>query len=888
MDNYKNKHRIGVKAMAMVLVCLFATNIVFLADLAAGAGTGINRYTLAAQSRFAALIDEGIFPSLQTEFEILTGVKLLLAGETYSAVNGTLIEKHGDGIERGKSNIEFLPGVERSSDGNKIRAEFVVKDREDVIFEVEYDGTERERVLSRERPFGGETTVSDRGPEEVLSVRQLRRGNIFQENDRFIITRSELDYGIFSSKELEKGVYQRIAAKKILEAEISFEEIEKQLFPYGSFTAEEKKRISEIDASTFRYHDFKYRGEQDLYRKITVALEQLKHSEVFGQYREQYELCKKNFIESLNVYGNIIAGAQAGEDDRARSAKTLIFHRGRLEKAISNIILFNYLYVRSKYLYEKKDGKIRRVSDIVSRSHSIGLNGTIIYKMLKGADIKENDVVLDMFGGPGNLLSFLSTYKGPSKMIASDIAYGMPQKEGELCYAIEENMAEMQRYLDVIPDVLRMKLRKIDIMKGDAENLGIMASSVDKIFGDPPYGREGAGVLEADAFTLFIRSLREADRVLKAGGEARFAVPSEWGEVLKDIIDEGSRERTPEELFESVCRAIKDSDFYKKKFYNKGEPFPEQKFDEQAWLETKNILEDLFLTSDIFTFETFRVEPSFYFPVNIIKLSKPVPGTLKDQQGLCEENNDEKYILTRASRFLNSSLVNMRIDLTSIPEEKGQLEQNMKTLAYLIARQNMFGLDVRYILENDTGGRGLSMLMDELAKIGEISGLDVKELSGRVGDPYAGDKVIEVKLKRLESVEKGKVINGREYIVALKDDNSKPGISIPNYTAAAAMGLSLAALRVARDDLEEDPGDQKKYEAFRGRILDKFRDIYERFGVIKNKNDFSERELELMVTGSSDTRLYYTLLYALPPVVKGAIELIDQYHERLQLILQSA
>ncbi|MCK4851862.1 MAG: hypothetical protein KAS86_02000, partial [Candidatus Omnitrophica bacterium] len=847
-------HRIGVKTMAMILVCLFAINTVFSADPAAGTGTGINRNTLAAQSRFAALINAGILPSFQTEFEILTGVRFLLAGETYSAVNGTMIEKHGDGIERGKSNVEFLPGVERSSDRNKIKAKFVVKDREDVIFEVEYDGTERDRV---------------------------------------IVTRSELDHGIFSSRELKKGVYQRLAAKKILEAEISFEEIEEQLFPYGSFTAEEKKRISEIDASTFRYHDFKYSGEQDLYRKITVALEQLKYSGVFGQYREEYELCKKNFIESLNIHGNIIAGVQTREGHRAWSAERLIVHRERLEKAISNIILFNHLYVRPKYLYEKKDGKIRRVSDIVSRPHSIGLTGLIIYHMLKDADIKENDVVLDMFGGPGNLLSFLSTYKGPSKMIGSDIAYGMPQKEGGLCYAIEENMAEMQGYLDVIPEVLRMKLRKIDIMKGDAEDLGVMASSVDKVFGDPPYGREGAGVLEADAFTLFIRSLREADRVLKAGGEARFAVPSEWGEALKDFIDEGSRERTPLELFESICRAIKDSDFYKKKFYNKKfynkeEPFSEQKFNAEAWLEAKNILEDLFLTSDILAFETFRVEPSFYFPVNIIKLSKHAPGTLKDQHGLCEENNDEKYILTRASRYLNSSPVNMRIDLTSIPEEKGQLEQNMKTLAYLIARQNTFGLDVRYILENDTGGRGSSMLMDELAEIGAISGLDVKELSGRVGAPYIGDKVIEVKLKSLESVGKDKAINGREYVVALKDDNSKPGISVPNYTAAATMGLSLAALRVARDDLEEDPGDQKEYEAFRGRILDKFRDIYERFEVIKNKNDFSEHELELMVTGSSDTKLYYTLLYALPPIVKGAIELIDQYHERLQLILQSA
>jgi hypothetical protein len=270
----------------------------------------------------------------------------------------------------------------------------------------------------------------------------------------------------------------------------------------------------------------------------------------------------------------------------------------------------------------------------------------------------------------------------------------------------------------------------------------------------------------------------------------------------------------------------------------------------------------------------------------------PDPG-VDEEDRIYAENNSERYMMGRAARNLEGQAVNMYIDLTGIPGGEQQMDENMGTLALSIAWQNKFGMNIRYILENDEKGRGLALLK---AKLND-------ELSASVGAPYAaGDrivlrngreitvesgKLIDIRLENIGRVPKDREINDREYIIALKDDGSRAGIPIPNYTAAATMGLSLAALRFARDKIEGESGTRDEYERFRGKVLEKFRDIYRRYDVIKNADDLSEDELELMVAGSSGTKLYFTMLYALPPVIK-VIEGIGRYHEIMRDALIAA
>jgi len=220
----------------------------------------------------------------------------------------------------------------------------------------------------------------------------------------------------------------------------------------------------------------------------------------------------------------------------------------------------------------------------------------------------------------------------------------------------------------------------------------------------------------------------------------------------------------------------------------------------------------------------------------------------------------------------------MYISLASISEENDQLDQNMQTLAHYIIEQNTFGLDLRYVLEHDVGGEALSLLKQKLGKLKKVSNLNIDELLSHIGSPHISDDVIEIKLESLESIESDRLIPDREYVVALEGDSPETGMSIPNYTTAATIGLSLAALRVCRDEKGTQPSGKREYEMFRKDVLDKFKIMFKRYGIIENKNDFSEDELELMVTGSSATKLYYTLRYALPPIVK-VVEGINEYHE---------
>ncbi|OGW75536.1 MAG: hypothetical protein A2Z72_00165 [Omnitrophica bacterium RBG_13_46_9] len=270
-----------------------------------------------------------------------------------------------------------------------------------------------------------------------------------------------------------------------------------------------------------------------------------------------------------------------------------------------------------------------------------------------------------------------------------------------------------------------------------------------------------------------------------------------------------------------------------------------------------------------------------------------------EMQLLIAENRDEKMLLSRSKRYLDAKApvtngrVNIHIDLSVIPreglsqrEQDNELVQNMETLARMIAWQGMFGLNVRYIFEHDTDrtyrDRAAEILIERLVSIARLHGIDQQELLLRIGPAHIGSDVIEVRLKNFDNIDKAATLRDREYMVALKDNKEIAGVSIPNYTAATSIGLSMAALRVGKENAAKE-----EYERTRGRILRIMRSIYKRNNVIENEDDFTEDELELMVTGGSNTKLFYTLMYALPPVAKVSMEAINEYHERMQFLLQA-
>lgn len=259
---------------------------------------------------------------------------------------------------------------------------------------------------------------------------------------------------------------------------------------------------------------------------------------------------------------------------------------------------------------------------------------------------------------------------------------------------------------------------------------------------------------------------------------------------------------------------------------------------------------------------------------------------------LYTENANEKKLLAKSAEYLGNNPVNERIDLSAIPKEgltkeqqDEQLERNMETLARQIAWHNTFGLNIRYVLENDTQDKkAQEILKNKIIELGKIPGVNAEELLSRIGNPHAGENVIEVILRSVENVKAMKQVEDKEFVVALKDDLTKEGVAIPNYTAASAIGLSIASLRIAKE--KETKPDE--YNRVKDKVFRVIKSIYERYNIITKEDGFTLDDLEFMVTGCPENKLYYAILYALPPIAKDLVERIGRYHEALHLILQAA
>jgi len=271
------------------------------------------------------------------------------------------------------------------------------------------------------------------------------------------------------------------------------------------------------------------------------------------------------------------------------------------------------------------------------------------------------------------------------------------------------------------------------------------------------------------------------------------------------------------------------------------------------------------------------------YKVSGMEVSTNLNLYLLQEKQLSIENTSEKQLLAESARYLGDTPVNEHIDISAIPQDNDQLKQNMKTLARLIAWNNTFGLNIRYTLDNDSDESALEILRSELIEIGKIPGINSEELLLRLGTSHLGNNVINIYLATVKNIKKIGQLTDREYAVALKDGPKTPGIPIPNYTAASAIGIVLAALKISK----EKEG-KNIYDNLRKNMFDIISAIYKRFKIIKEDKEFMIDDLEYMVIGCSANKLKYAILYALPPIVKDLLERLQKSHEALRLMLQAA
>lgn len=284
-----------------------------------------------------------------------------------------------------------------------------------------------------------------------------------------------------------------------------------------------------------------------------------------------------------------------------------------------------------------------------------------------------------------------------------------------------------------------------------------------------------------------------------------------------------------------------------------------------------------------------------YKSAKAYRLLRPEKGiAMADEMRLSKESGDERSIAQKTFQYLKREPVNMHIGLSPIshdrltPQEaESELEENMETLSHLIALHYSEGLNIRYVLEGGVDAayrkRALEILRSKVKEFASMHGINGHGLLSCLDSLHQGEGVVKVVMADTDTVKNIKMLGDNEYPVALENESADDTVScIPNYTAAFSIGLSLVALRLIKRDEPE------RYSELRDSVLGKLTAIYSRYAVIFEKKEFTAEQLDLMVSGHSQTRLYYAVLYALPPAVKISVDRLREHHKYIQLLIRFA
>ena len=148
------------------------------------------------------------------------------------------------------------------------------------------------------------------------------------------------------------------------------------------------------------------------------------------------------------------------------------------------------------------------------------LRPTVAAAMVRQAEFKPNQVVVDPFCGAGTILAeALLLCRRKSK---GNMEFWNPKFQGGDIDAQHLRAAQAN---------LR-GLGEFDLKEWDARELPLEDESVDRIISNPPFGKQLSSAEEIGP--LYRQSIREMDRVLKSGGIAVLLVSE--APVMKDAI----------------------------------------------------------------------------------------------------------------------------------------------------------------------------------------------------------------------------------------------------------------------------------------------------------------------------------------------------------------
>ena len=230
-------------------------------------------------------------------------------------------------------------------------------------------------------------------------------------------------------------------------------------------------------------------------------------------------------------------------------------------------------------------------------------------------------------------------------------------------------------------------------------------------------------------------------------------------------------------------------------------------------------------------------------------------------------HNNNMMLFKRAAKELRGYPVDMVVDLLLVPKE--DLEENMKTWAYLMLLHDKAGLDVNYIFESDDEAylkRALEALPDNFRP----------RINRRHDDP----RTLTISVIGVDGLEKIESLQDNTFPVAMSDGEGRGGIPLRDFVSAQAIGLAQAACAKVRRETPE------KFDDAVSDAYPRMLKVYQRTLNLP-ESEFTPETLKDIIT-STAVRRNHAIALALPPIIRLAIAYLKDYHDRLHLLLEAA
>jgi SAM-dependent methyltransferase/tRNA(Arg) A34 adenosine deaminase TadA/GNAT superfamily N-acetyltransferase len=268
-------------------------------------------------------------------------------------------------------------------------------------------------------------------------------------------------------------------------------------------------------------------------------------------------------------------------------------------------------------------------------------------------------------------------------------------------------------------------------------------------------------------------------------------------------------------------------------------------------------------------------------------------------------NRNSQNLIKGVKEYFHDAKINSKdqpidvvVDLSLISKE--DIEENAETWSYLIRICEELG-NINFIFERPNfTGRGdlpaelladiekaagrdeFALALEKYLEKGLMERVNVKRRENAIEIPILSKRLLEWKRDSKIELEANQYPVALEGITTVNDQE----VVLRNFEAALSIGLSKAALAIARKrDSEKTEDEEKELPILRKKILDKIQKLY---AVFREDVILTEKTLDNMIHQASAVRMNLAISLALPPITRMFFQKLKDHHDKMQLFLLAA